>query len=405
MQHSPDRAPPLLVQAPAADGEPPLPPWAGPPPASLGLLELTLPLWARKGWLLAALLLGALAGFGLSTLQPLRFRAEASIVAQQVLRPSQGVVSGALPTLAGLVGAAGVNAVDLHLSLLRSDAMSDRILDRFGLQQAWGLPLRAQARQRLERRVSFGAGRRDGVVQIVVLDDSPHRAAAIANQHVVELRSMLQGFALEEARQRRKFFEAQLERARKQLAEAQQALQQSGVDRAALRAQPAAATERYARLASEVAAAEMRLAATRRVRTDASAEVRQQLAELAALRQQLAALQLPRDEDSGSYVARVREFRAAEALAESIARQAEAARVDEAGDAVPFQLLDQARPPEWPASPQPLWWTLLGGLGTLALAVAVVIWRHRQALARLDPAWQQRLALVQSVLPGARRRP
>ena len=82
--------------------------------------------------------------------------------------------------------------------------------------------------------------------------------------------------------------------------------------------------------------------------------------------------------------------------------QAEAARVDEAADAVPIQVLDQARPPEWPSSPRIPVWALAGALAGLLLVAAWVLLRHRQALARLDPAHQQRLALLQSVLAGRR---
>jgi len=389
----PDRAPPLA----AADGVP-LPPSAG---HSLGLLEVLLPLWHRRWRLLAGLLIGAVLGFGLSLVQPLRFTGTASFVVQPLLRPSQSVVSSALPALAGLVGAGGgASAIDLYTTMLRSQSMTDRILDRFELQRAWGLDFRIQAQQQLARRVSVGMGRRDGLVQISVLDETPQRAAAIANQYVVELRQMLQTFALDEARQRRQFYQAQLARARTELASAQQQLQRSGFDRAALRAQPAAAAERYGRLSAEVTAAELRLSAARRVRTDGSAEVQQMLTELAGLREQLARLETPRDADDGAFVGRLREFRYAETLVESIARQAEAARVDEAADAVPLQVLDEARPPEWPSSPRPPLWAVAGGLGGLGLVAAWVLLRHRLALARLDPAHQQRLAVVRSVLPG-----
>jgi uncharacterized protein involved in exopolysaccharide biosynthesis len=400
-----------MSSAPSPDRAPPLPPEAGqagaavaavPPQLhSLGLLELLLPLWHRRWRLLSGLLLGALLGFGLSLLQPLRFTGSASFVVQPLLRPSQSVVASALPALAGLVGGGGGgSAIDLYATMLRSQAMSERIIERFDLQRSWGHAYRIQTQQQLARRVGIGMGRRDGLVQITVQDETPQRAAAIANQYVTELRLMLQAFALDEARQRRQFYELQLARARTALETAQQQLQASGFDRAALRAQPAAAAERYGRLSAEVAAAELRLAATRRVRTDASAEVQQQLAALAALRQQLASLEAPRDSDGGAFVGRLRDFRYAEALAESIARQAEAARVDEAADAVPLQVLDQARPPEWPSSPRPPLWAAAGGLAGLLLAASWVLLRHKQALARRDPAHQQRLALLRDVLAG-----
>jgi uncharacterized protein involved in exopolysaccharide biosynthesis len=381
---SPDRAA-MPTQAPASA------------PVSAGWLEVALPLWHRRWWLLIGTVLCALAGFGLALMQTVRFTGQASFVVQPLLRPSQSVVASALPALAGLVGPGG-SPVDLYVSIMRSQLVADHIIDRFQLQRIWDHKLRVQAQTRLAQRVAFNVGRRDGVVIVTVEDESPARAAEMANTFVDELRATLRGFALEEARQRRQFYDAQLKRARSALDAAQGKLQASGFDRAALRAEPRATAERYGRMQAEIAGAEVRLAATRRVRAEASPEVQQQLTELAALRAQLAGVEAPKEEGAGSFVGNVREFRYAETLAESIARQAEAARVDEAADAVPLQVLDRARAPEWPSSPRPMQWLLLGALAGLALPAAWVLISHRLALSRLDVAHQERVALIRLAL-------
>jgi len=367
-------------------------------PRGIGWLEVALPLWHRRWRLLLALLLGAVLAFGVALGQPVRFTARASFVVQPTARPSQSVLGNALPAVAGLLGA-GTSAVDLHVAILRSQSVTDRIIERFELQRIWQMVHRVQAEQRLARRVEVIAGRREGMVQIEVEDDHPQRAAAIANQYVEELRSVLRGFALDEARQRKAFYDAQLAQARAGLEQAQQKLQRSGIDRAVLRTEPRTAAEGYTRVQAEIAAAEVRLSTTRRVRSEDSAEVQQQLAELGALRAQLAALQAPRDADAGAFVGRMREFRSAEAVAESIARQAEAARVDEAAEAVPIQVLDRAQVPPWPSSPRPALWAVLGGAGGFGLMAAWVLARHRQALVRQDTAYQARLQQVLAVLP------
>ena len=374
----------------------------GEPPPGLGWLEVALPLWARRWRLLAALLLSGLAGVALALVQPVRFTGRTTFIAQPVLRPSQAAVANALPQLAGLVGS-GLNPVDLQVAILRSATVADHIIERFDLRRLWNMPFQEQVELRLAKRLDVVIARREGMVQVEVEDDSPQRAAAMANEFVEELRLALRRFALDEARQRRSFYEAQLVQARSALARAQHDLQGSGFDRAALRSEPRAAAESYGRMQAEVTAAEVRLAATRRVRSEGSPEVQQLLSELAALRAQLAGMERPRDEADGSFVSRMREFRYAEALAESMARQVEAARVDEASEPIPLQVLDAARVPQFPSSPRPLLWAaagqLLGGGGYAAGVLA----RHRNALARLDPLYQQRLERVRSVLP--RRRP
>jgi uncharacterized protein involved in exopolysaccharide biosynthesis len=395
---SPDLPQPAAAEGHRADAQPP----ATPPAASAGLLEFALPLWHRRWWLLLGTLLCGTAGFGASLYVPLKFTAQVSFVVQPLLRPSSSVVASGLPALAGLVGS-GTNPLDLHVAILRSQSVADRIIDRFDLQRLWKLRFRAQTQAKLAKRVGVGVGRRDGVVQVVVDDESPQRAAAMANEYVEELRSTLRGFALEEARQRRLFYDTQLARAREALARAQGELQASGFDRAALRAEPRAAAEAYARMQAEIAASEVRLAATRRVRAEGSAEVQQQRAELAVLRGQLARLEVPRDESQGGFVSKVRDYRYAESLADSIARQAEAARVDEASDPVPLQLLDRAKVPEWPSSPHPPSWATVGAALGLLLGGAWVLLRHRLVLLRLDPAHRERVAFLHTTLPRRRR--
>lgn len=367
--------------------------------ANLGWLELALPLWHRRWRLLIATLLGAAIGFSVSMSMTVRFTGQASFVVQPSLRPGSQAVAGALPALAGLVGAGGGGGqADLHVAVLRSQALNDRIIDRFDLQRIWGLGTRIEVHQRLAQRVAFGIGRREGVVQVQVQDEQANRAAAMANEYIAELRQTLRSFAQDEARQRRQFFDAQLLVARQALDAAQKRLQAGGFDRAALRSEPRAAAEGYGRLQAEVSAAELRLAATRRVRTEASAEVQQQLVELAALRSQLGALELPRDDGRGEYVSRVREFRYAEALAENLARQAEAARVDEASEPLPLQVLDAASTPEIPSSPRVLRWLLAGALAGLGVQAAWVWLSYRRAVRRQDSAFQQRLAQIRAVL-------
>jgi uncharacterized protein involved in exopolysaccharide biosynthesis len=389
---------------PPAPQPPQVPPWPQ-LPARAGVAEFGLPLWHARWRLLGLAVIGGSLGFVLCLFQPLHYSAQSSFVVQHTPRPSQAVAAMTASPLAGQFFP-GVSMIDLYLAMLRSQTVSERIVERFDLQRAWQLPTMLQARQRLARRVALESARRDGVVWISVQDEHPQRAAAIANQYIEELRLLLRQFALEDARQRRGFYEAQHAKALEALAQAQRELQASGFDRAALRVEPRAAAEAYGRMQAEVTAAELRLAAARRVRAEDSPEVRSLLGELASLRTQLQKMEVPRDDTAGggrgAFVERVRAYRYAEALADSMARVAEAARVEEAAEAVPVQVLDVARPPELPSGPRVPLWTLAGLAAALGLGAAVVLLRHRAALARTEPAYRERLELIRSVLPPRR---
>jgi uncharacterized protein involved in exopolysaccharide biosynthesis len=357
------------------------------------VLEFLLPLWHRKWRLLAALVAGAVLAGGLALLQPTRFTGQASFIIQPALRPSQGL-NNLLP---GLVGQ-GTNPVDVYVTILRSQLIAERVVERFELHRAWDTRTRTATLLRLSRSVSFGAGRRDGLVVITVQDDHPGRAAAIANQYVEELRIVLRASAGDDARQRRQFYAVQLEAASSALAVAQRRLKESGFDAAALRVEPRAAADGFGRLQAEVAAAEARLSAARRVRAEGSAEVQAMVHELASLRAQMERLKSPRGEGDGAFVDRLREFRAAEAVHDGIVRQLESAKLDEASDGLPLRLLDRAVTPEGPSSPRLLLWLLNGAACGFLLQAIWVLVRHRAALAKRDPAHVERVALLRSLL-------
>lgn len=369
------------------------------PPPSLGWLEVALPLWSYR-WrlLLSALVLGAVL-FAVSLHRPLLFVGKSSFVVTSMQRPSGAVGAVPVPTI---IAPGMASAIDLHVAMLRSQVVADRLVQRFDLVRAWGLRDANGASALLSRRLDLTIARREGVVYVTVLDLHPHRAAAIANQVVEELTILLRSFALEEARQRREFYEQQVERARQLLDEAQQRLRDSGYDRAALRTEPGAAASSYAQQQAAITAAEVRLAGLRRVRAEESTEVQLARAEVAAMRAQLARLEAPRDEGTGAFIASVRDYRYAEQLVDTLSRQLEAARFDEAADPVPVKLLDRAQPSLTPASPNPLLWAASGLALGFAIQATWIMLRHRARMAMQDPHYVRRLAQVKAVLPARR---
>ena len=261
---------------------------------------------------------------------------------------------------------------------------------------------RFEARKELASNVRIALGKKDGLITVAVDDVDPQRAADMANRHVEELRRVTSELALTEAQQRRVFFENQLKETRDKLVSAQQALQSSGFSPGALRAEPKAAAEGYARLKAEATAAVVRLQTLRRSLADTAPEVQQQQTLLGALREQVAKLETnieaPRD---GDYVGKYREFKYQETLFELFSRQYEMARLDESREGALIQVVDVATKPEWKSKPKR---GLIAVITTVAAAIflfAFIFVRHawRQAadrpetaekLAQLRLAWRGR---------------
>ena len=307
------------------------------------------------------------------------FTAVTTFMPPQQAQSGAASALAALGPLAGLAGGAvsTANPGDRYVALMQSVTVSDRLIERFKLMEIYESKFRVDARKSLASNVRISFGKKNGLIDVEVDDASPQRAADIANRYVDELRRVTAGLAVTEAQQRRMFFEQQLQQSRERLVQAQQALQASGFNPGALKAEPRAAAEGYARLKAEVTAAEVRLQVTRGSLTDAAPEVRLQQTTLAALRDQLARTEQAASPAGGpDYIGRYRDFKYQETLFDLYARQFELARVDESREGALIQVIDAATPPEKKTKPQ----RALIALGTvlvvgLLLAVWVVL-RH-----------------------------
>ncbi len=347
----------------------------------LGLWELLQILGAHWKLIFGGALLAGLAAFGIASLISPTFTARTSMLPpQQQQSAASAALSqlGALGGLAGLAGGAMKSPAEQYVALLESATVADRIIDQYKLLEVYDAKYRQDARKELKSNVRIAAGKKDGMLSIEVDDHDPTRAAAMANSYVESLRYVTSTLAVSEAQQRRVFFERQLEQTRDKLTEAQVVLQNSGFSQGALKAEPKAAAEGYARLRAEATAAEVRLQSMRRMLADEAPELRQQQATLAALRDQLARVE-KRDtagNDSG-YVGKYREFKYQETLFELFARQYELARVDESREGSLIQVVDAAMPPERKSGPKRAFIAAAAALLVCLLLAAFTIVRDR----------------------------
>lgn len=352
------------------------------PPANSPLpgidLATIVPLLTRR-WklLLGAPLLASVLALGASYLVSPTFTARTSFMAPQ---QQQSAAAGALASLGALAGMAGGGirtTGDQYLALLKSRTVADRLIERFDLQNLYDAKFRVDTRAKLDRNTHINLGKKDGLIVVEVEDTDPKRAAEMATAYVDELRKLSASLALTEAQQRRQFFEGQLAQVRDKLTAAQQALQSTGVTAGALKAEPKATAEGFARLKAELTTAEIKLQVLRRGLADSAPEVQAQSAVIAALRSELRRLEEP-DASNGqaSYIGAYREFKYQESLFDLIARQYELAKVDESRDGGQLQLVDAAQVPERKSNPKRSQWMLTAFFAALAATVALVLVQH-----------------------------
>jgi len=303
-----------------------------------------------------------------------------SFTARTIFLPPQQAQSGAASALASLGsltglsgGSAGISNIgDRYVALLQSVTLADRIVDEYKLMQIYDSQFRVDARKELATNVRISLGKKDGLITLEVDDKDAQRAADIANRYVTELRRLTGTLAVTEAQQRRVFFERQLQLSQSNLVLAQKALQSSGFNAGALKAEPKAAAEAYAKIKAEATATEVRLQTMRGALTDSTPEVRQLQITLTALREQLARAERASDSSGGTdYISKYREFKYQETLFELYARQFELARADESREGTLIQVVDAATPPERKSKPKR---ATTAAATTMATAVLLAAW-------------------------------
>ena len=243
---------------------------------------------------------------------------------------------------------------------------------------------------------------KEGLIIVEVQDESPQRAADLANAYVIELRGLLSSLALTEAQQRRAFFEMQLEQTKARLTAAELSLATSGVGSSAIKADPSRAVEAVARIQAQITVLEVKLAAMRGYVTESAPEFIRARDELAALRAQLqkSGKGELKGASEGEYIEKYREFKYQETLLELFARQFELAKVDEAREGTLVQVIDAALPPEHKTKPQK---ALIAILTTLASGMVLLLWVFAQKALAVGASHPQAAGKLAAIGAGLRQ--
>jgi len=355
---------------------------APPDAAPLALGPVLAALWRRRVLMIGAPLIVSLLTLGGTFLIPPTFTARTSFLPPQ---PQQSGAANALASLGALAGVAagGVkNTGDQYLALAQSVTVADRLVGKFDLINRYNRKLKSDARRELTENTRITLGKRDGLIVLEVDDHDAAVAAAMATAYVDELRALAAGLALTEAQQRRAFFEKQMAQVRDKLTDAQRALSATGIGAGALKAEPRAAADGFAKLKAELTAAEIRLQVLRSAMSDNATEVIAQSTQVSALRAEIARQgQNEAPANQNGYVTAYREYKYQEALFDQIARQYEIAKIDESRDGGQLQVVDPAQVPDRKSKPKRSIYALIA-FGVAFLACAG--WVLRQHLRRSD---------------------
>ncbi len=339
----------------------------------ISLLDLLIYIGRRKRLVLQITAVCAFLAILITLLLPKSYTATVTLLPPQQSSSMGAAIASQLGNLGGVAALAGgslgiKNPNDMFVAMLRSRTVEDSMVQRFGLMHEYKQRYPSDARRALEDHSKVDGSGKDNLIYISIEDHDPHRAAELANGYVDEFRQLSDHLAITEASQRRLFFEKQLEQAKDNLADAEEALklteQKTGLIQ--LDSQARSLIESASVLRAQIVAKEVQIQSIRAFANSENSQLIQAQQELEALHVQLAKLggsennnetslmvpegQVP--EASLEYVRKLRDVKYREALFDILARQFEVAKLDEAKQGAPIQVVDPAIPPDKKSFPK-----------------------------------------------------
>ena len=387
----------------------------------VGLTEALTWIGEGKRLIATVTVLAAIVSIGVGLLLPKSYTARATLLAPGSQQQSSSAAAlAALGSLGGLVGGAGAKSPDeLYVALLKSDSVQRALADRFDLKTRYDAPSYEALRKVMPKYIRIASDKKSGLISVDVDDAVPKFAADLANAHAAEVTKVLGRLAVSEAQLRRVFFEKQLNETKENLVKAEQNLrnvqEKSGV--IVLDKQAEALITGAAQVRALIAEREVQLKVLRTSATEQNPDVLRLNSELRALRTELARMESTKGGSAGSsvdipvgklpeagieYVRARRELKLQETLLESMVRQYEAAKLDEAKEGPELQQVDIAQPPDHKSKPSVALIALASTLAGLLMSSAFVVvrrygvWSREQfpeeaeARAALARAWRWR---------------
>jgi tyrosine-protein kinase Etk/Wzc len=379
----------------------------------VSMIDLAIVIAKSKGtilrWTAAATVLAVIVAF----LLPSFYTATAKILIPQNTQSSASALLAQVnPFAASMLGGLKTSG-EVYVAMLKSRTVADNIINSFELQKLYGKRTLSDTRTVLGDRTTVDSGK-ESVITISVEDRDPNRAAELANAYVSELYKMNQTLAVTEASQRRLFYEQQLRTAKDNLANAEVALRktQESTGLIQLDEQAKAIIHSAATLKGQIAAKEVELQRMRLFATDQNADLLATQQELVGLKRQLALVEERTRSGRGDiqiatanvpeagleYVRKLRDAKYYETLFEALAKQYEAAKLDESKSASIIQVIDRAIAPDKRSFPPRAIVVLVGSIIGFILSVLVVIGYEVFARLRGDPEFEVRLQMLKAYL-------
>lgn len=362
--------------------------------------ELVVDLWRRRRWLVKVIGLGTLVVFGIALLIPNKYTSTAQLMppdpqtlsSSSFLSALEGAHSIAL-SQAGVLSAKAPGGT--FIGILDSQTVQDDIINRFDLLRVYHCKFYVDARKILTERTTIVEDKKSGIISIAVSDRDRYRARNLAGAYVEELNKLVNSDSTSSARRERIFLEERLKSIKADLDTSSRALSDFSSHNATLdvQRQGEATLEAAGRLQGELISAEAELSALRAMYTDENVRVREAEGRVEVLQRQLEKMSGVGGKSKGTtpqkgellpsvrelpllgvtYYDLYRRVTMEESLYETLTKQYELAKVEEAKEIPPVKVLDEPQVPERKSSPDRMYVILSGFLASAFVGISWII--------------------------------
>jgi len=367
--------------------------------------------WRRRRWLAKVVGAGTLAAICTALLIPNKYTSTAQLMPPDSQALSSTSMLSALagggamaPSLAGGLMSARTPG-GTFIGILSSQTAENDIINRYDLRRVYRCKLYLDARKILAERTSIVEDKKSGIISISVMDRDPNRARDLAQAYVEELDKLVNRGSTSSARRERVFLEERLQAVKSDLDASSLALSQFSSRNATLdpQKQGEATVEAAGKLEGELIGVESELSGLEAMYTDDNVRVKQARARAGELQSQLRKMQgvgeaAGGDElKAGQFMPSIRElpllgvkysdlYRQVvmqESIYQTLTKQYELAKVQEAKEIPPVKVLDEPDVPERKSTPHRLTIVLFGlsvsvfaGIGWI---IAAELWKQIRA--------------------------
>ncbi|HEY6845611.1 MAG TPA: GNVR domain-containing protein [Terracidiphilus sp.] len=369
----------------------------------ISLLDLLIILGEGKGIIFAVTAGFIIFAIILSLIMPKSYTASVMLLPPQESNSIGSALNSQLGGMAALLGSGlGLkNTNDTYIAMFKSEAVEDGMVEHFGLMQQYHVKFLSDARKIFESHTTLDGSGKDGMIHIAIVDKDPNRAAQLANGYVDQFRLLSENIAITEASQRRLFFQKELEKTKDQLANAEEALKltesTTGVMQVDMQAR--ALTESASSLRGQITAKEVQIQGMETYATGENSQLVQAESELASLRAQLAKVGGSEDSPGSEliipkgkvpqagleFIRKQRDVKYYETIFDILARQFEAAKLDEAKEGAIIQVVAPATVPDRRSSPKRAIIVIVATLVGVFFGVLFALLRGALQYAKQDP--------------------